>query len=595
MKSFPASLLALMICLNSFAQPLTLRGKVDEVTVYRGQALVSRVVDLPDKTGVLELLVSELPPRILPGSLFAEGDESLQVRSVLYRTRATADDVREDVRKLDAQLAALNDSIVETQRDIEVLNQNGQTLGKLEQFTATVASSDLARGVLDADTLQKLTQFIFEQRSSLNKQKITAERNIGKLQADVELQQRKRGELTAGASRTAREAVVLVDARKPNAKLRLSYLVDQATWEPSYTIQAKRGESSVNVNYQAAISQLTGEDWGDVKMSLSTATPSVVSRAPTLEPLELTLARLDQQTAKGESRSPSEVARELNDRKVQIGNVLNYNGTLNAPAQQQAEPGGFVGVQRDNIYAARQIVDEQQTFEFSAKDKESIRAVNRPDQAVTVSYQLATRTTLSSRSDRQLIGIASLAMKGDFYRLATPVLSSYVYREASIINSSATVLLDGPSMSYLDGEFVGHGVLPMTAVGAGFVAGFGIDPSLRTTRELIERTEQTQGGNMIITFDYRVNIENFGEEPTSVRLIDRIPKPNGNQLKPTLVSTSQPLSADEEYERTQKKLGLLRWDAQVPARSSGGKAVAIDYRLTLEHDRNLTVAGLGAR
>ena len=57
--------------------------------------------------------------------------------------------------------------------------------------------------------------------------------------------------------------------------------------------------------------------------------------------------------------------------------------------------------------------------------------------------QLASRTSLPSRSDRQLIQIAALPLKGDFYRLATPVLTSFVYEEARLTNNSDRVLLAG--------------------------------------------------------------------------------------------------------------------------------------------------------
>lgn len=582
------------------ADPIAIKGKLDEVTVYRGQALVTRALDLPAQQGVVELLVTDLPQRIVPGSLFAEGGESVQVRSVVFRTRAVSDDVREDVKKIDDQLAALNDSLNAVRKNVEVLQKNAETLAKVEQFTATVGSGDLSRGVLNADTLQKLTQFIFEQRATLSKAMLDSERAAGKLQQDIDLTQRKRNEITAGASKVAREALVLVDAKNPNAKLRLNYLVDQASWEPSYTIHGKKAGGDVMVNYQAAISQMTGEDWDNVKMNISTATPSVVSSAPTLEPLELTLQRLDPATAAVQLRNNEELARAITQRKAQAEQLyINNGGNFQVP-QQQAGQGQQVQqnlnyAQRDNIYAANRVADEVQMFEFNVKDKASIRALNKPDQSVTVSYQLANRTTLSSRSDRQLVGIASLSMKGEYYRLATPVLTSYVYREAAVVNGSNTVLLDGPSMSYLDGEFVGHGLVPMTGVGGNFVVGFGIDTSLRATRELVERAEQTQGGNAIVTFDYRLNIENFGEDETTVRVIDRIPKPDGNQLKPTLVSTSQDLSKNEDYQRTQRKVGLLRWDIAVKPHTTGSKATTVEYRMTLEHDRQMTVAGMAAK
>ena len=91
--------------------------------------------------------------------------------------------------------------------------------------------------------------------------------------------------------------------------------------------------------------------------------------------------------------------------------------------------------------------------------------------------------------------------------------------------------------------------VPTTAMGGSITAGFGIDASLRTSRELVDRTEQTQGGNTVTTFDYRLSVDNFGDKPARIRLLDRIPKPDGNMLKPTLVKSSVELSKDPEYER----------------------------------------------
>ena len=38
-----------------------LHGKIEAVTVYRGQALVTRLVDVPGPAGLKEIIVGELP------------------------------------------------------------------------------------------------------------------------------------------------------------------------------------------------------------------------------------------------------------------------------------------------------------------------------------------------------------------------------------------------------------------------------------------------------------------------------------------------------------------------------------------------------
>jgi hypothetical protein len=46
---------------------------VDNVTVYRGQALVTRVLPIGGAAGLREIVLTDLPEQIIPGSLFAEG------------------------------------------------------------------------------------------------------------------------------------------------------------------------------------------------------------------------------------------------------------------------------------------------------------------------------------------------------------------------------------------------------------------------------------------------------------------------------------------------------------------------------------------
>src|SRR5688572_20826655 len=82
------------------AKSVEVRGKIDAVTVYRGQALVARVVDVPAPGGLREIVITDLPVQVLPNSLFAESLDGAEVRSVLFRERAVSQDVREEVRKL---------------------------------------------------------------------------------------------------------------------------------------------------------------------------------------------------------------------------------------------------------------------------------------------------------------------------------------------------------------------------------------------------------------------------------------------------------------------------------------------------------------
>jgi uncharacterized protein (TIGR02231 family) len=208
-----------------------------------------------------------------------------------------------------------------------------------------------------------------------------------------------------------------------------------------------------------------------------------------------------------------------------------------------------------------------------------------------LSYQLRGGVSLASRSDQQMVRIMQTNMDSKFYHVAVPVLTSFVYREAELMNASDEDLLAGPITVYLDSRFVGRGEIPTVARGQTFVVGFGADPQLRARRELAEKKDSVQGGNRITSFEYRLVVENFSNAAAAVRVLDRLPHPhNGDDIRVTLGETTDPVSADKLYVRQEKPSGILRWDIEVPASSAGENAKIVDYHYSVEYDRQYVVS-----
>jgi hypothetical protein len=581
----------LALALSAAAESLETTGRVDAVTVYRGQALVTRLVDIPGPAGLREVTVTGLPEHVVPASIHAESNAGLEVRSVRYLVRAVEADVREEVRRLDEQLQALEEQLAANDRFQQVLGQQTAYLDRLEAFSGTAAVTELSHGVLNAATLRELTEHIFTARRKVADDELTLAADRRRLEGERNLAQRRRGELTTGSSRVARTAVVFVNVRDAaGGQLHLRYLVNNASWQPSYNLRATADRASVTVEYNASIQQTSGEDWTDVATTLSTATPSLAAKAPSLAPLSLALVPRDAALAQREG-SPITTYSELYSRR-------------NAFQQQRAsldstefgEKGAAVGneeLTRRLDSSLNTVAGEMQLLDLvSAGRPGRAAALSAQLESISVTYHLPARTSLPSRADRQLVQIASDVLAAEFYRVAAPVLSNYVYEEARIVNGTPRVLLAGPVGSYLDGQFVGHGQIDTIAAGQSFTAGFGIDATLRVDRVLVDRTEVTQGGNRVVDFKYELSVENYADQPATVRLMDRLPQGRGSELKVTLTSDDDALSKDSEYRRTERKQGLLRWDVDAPGEAVGPKALKLTYQFRLEYDRQMTIVGL---
>ena len=71
------------------------------MTVYPGNALVTREVEVPPGNGLTELVIPDLPIRTMHNSLYSEGANGIRVLSTRFRTRPVEEDTREEVRKLE--------------------------------------------------------------------------------------------------------------------------------------------------------------------------------------------------------------------------------------------------------------------------------------------------------------------------------------------------------------------------------------------------------------------------------------------------------------------------------------------------------------
>ena len=558
-------------------------GHIDRVTVYRGQALVGRVIPLQAGPGLHEVIVTDLPDAIVASSLYADGGEGVQVRSVRYRERAVEEDAREEVRAIEVKIEEIRRAQRDNERTAQLIAEQRAHLTQLEQFSGPTAMNELRAGVLNAETVRSLTAFIFEERRRLSDEELAQREQALELAARLEILERERGLVAGRSARTAREAVLFVESRG-DGEIRLRYLVNGATWEPSYTVDTDASRTGVEVEYFAAIHQMSGEDWGDVQMTLSTATPSLAARAPTLEPLRVALTSGVPMPSGAEADSLRDSYRM---RKMQ--------------AEQQREQ--FAGVRISGEAGQNQRLDRELNelsanlwvLEAASAGRMDRRELGEVDSGpgISVTYEVEQRTSLPSRADRQQVRIASLVMPGNFYKVAAPDLSSQVFDEAMVTNDSDVVLLAGPVSTHSDGRFVGYGDMPMVAAGESFIVGFGIDTSLRASRELVGRTESVQGGNRVAELTFALTLQNFGDRPADVRLMDRLPTSEGADIRVILSPDAESaLSQDRDYQREARKKGILRWDVTVAPGAVGERTLVREFGVRIEHDRQMVLTGL---
>jgi uncharacterized protein (TIGR02231 family) len=507
---------------------------------------------------------------IIPESIYAQTSDNIKVLSVRYRQKAVRKATREEVKQLDDKIEDVEYKIKCAERDHKHFGHYGKMFDELKDFTITAAKSDLNRGLLTFEPIEKLVSLIEDKAFEYHERITELEDTITKLQKDMELLERKRTELSAGRSRTEREAVLfLSSAGGKKASIELSYLVNGANWQQQYNLRAYPKESNVLIEYNAVVNQTSGENWVSVNLSLSTAEPTMVAAPPILEPMLVALAR-PAQSQRAEQFFAETARQYQKSRKDNIKKGIAANEELNRLA-----------VQNQVLFFN---VGRKQVQEFQQKMAEISRT-----EGVSVTYDLPGKLTLPSRSDQQLVTIASITTKADFTLIATPLLTDYVYLQADLLNNSDTVLLPGQASMFRNGEFVGKSQLPQVTIGEKFTAGFGIDSQVQVARELEDKKTRIQGGNRIDTFHYRIALSNYKNTDVELRLLDRLPHTDNTSIKIELEKTELQLSKDSDYLRTNRKKGILRWDLKLASNTIDSRTTLVKYNFTMEYDRNMQI------
>lgn len=266
------TLLALAFAtIPGFAAAAALPSAIGAVTVYQDRAVVTRAASSDLAAGEHELILDNLPASLQENSLQVSAKSTGQATlldvkvSDVYQT----DTANERVRSIEAQLdkltarqAALDDeaAVLDNQRELILMMQRGATEPAKDGARITVdelkAIQTLSAESL-ATTLAGLRR-VAEQKTALEREMTALQTQLGQVRGEA-------------GRRTKKVALRVGMARAGKLDLALSYAVAGARWTPAYDARLRPADRQVDLGYFGVIRQNTGEDWNNVKLTLSTA------------------------------------------------------------------------------------------------------------------------------------------------------------------------------------------------------------------------------------------------------------------------------------------------------------------------------------
>ncbi|WP_258906579.1 mucoidy inhibitor MuiA family protein [Actinokineospora sp. UTMC 2448] len=447
---------------------IRLDAPIVAVTVYPGQARVTRRgrVSLPG--GDARVLVTGLPTLLHPDSVRVAGTGAATVLGVdvapePHARPTTAPDLRERADALDAALAEIADTDT-------VLGTRADLLAGVARRSATALAQAVARGEADAARVAaageglagELARVLGERRElATARERVLEERD--------EVQR-----LLAQRSSDPDLMAVAVDlSGDGDVDLEVSYVVDGANWESRYDVRLTGDR--LTLAWFALVTQHTGEDWPECELALSTARPTAGVSVPELSPWFLDVL------------SPVVPMPAAAGPKMRGG----YGAAMAmpAPAAVAAETAAVEHGVTANTY--------------------------RPRRPVAVPADgSAHRAT-----------VAALELDARVDHVTAPVQGPEVYLRATAVNTSEHTLRPGRAALFHDAEYVGATRLDAWAPGEELELALGVDDRVRVERELVRRStgKAVLGGTRRLEAAYRTTVTNHSPRQARVAVVDQVP------------------------------------------------------------------------
>ena len=531
---------------------------ITNVTVFLDGARVVRTGVGQVETGVRPVLVGTLPEAADPASVrVAARGHDLGLLNVDVRRRFGTDPLREQTVQLRAEVERLRDVVKELDdQDAAELSALG-FLVHLSEAAATSLARAVSSGRAGYDELSGMAGHLSASTANglARRREIAASKRAAQRELEAAVQRLSDAEGGAGRPVVSVEVVVDLEARAvTEAEIELTYHVAGASWHPLYDLVLD-GER-LDVSYLAEISQLTGEDWPEVPLVLSTTRQGLRQTLPELSPWYIGRPQPVHLHAAG-LRRPGGAA---------YGGASMAGGAPSSDWPAGEQPAALAAAAPRARPEAKMLAAEPGEGESGAG---LVYTVVRP---LAVPADGGPHKTLIARFD------ADAAL--DY--LTVPVLAPEAYLRATVTNGSL-LLLPGQARIFHGAQFVGETHMDTVAPGEEFEVQLGVDDQIKVERKLRRRTTSKAmlGGTRTIDIAYEITVENHRQRKATISVHDHIPVSTDGDIKVRSRETTPPPAETDD-------LGELTWNLTLPP----GETAAIKHRFTVDHPAQAAITGL---
>ena len=617
----------------SFAQETTeksVQSRVSEVTVFLKGAQVTRKKMVDIKPGKMVLKFVNLSPYINAKSIQVKTDDAVTVLSVnhnqdfLNKLKKS-----EELKNLEKKLTSIKDKIKLENTYLDIIK---------EELNFLKANRNIGgkNQTLSVTSLRDASNFYGSKLTALKLKQIERNKTLVKLRKEQNDIQNQIATITNKKEFPTGEILVKINSKKAyKASFKISYMVKNAGWYPTYDVRAKNINQPLELVYKANVRQDTKVDWNNVKLKFSSTSPDVSGVAPKLKPYYLNYNTLPpvygtfNNTVTGIVSDASGPLPGVSVRVkgTTIGTETDFDGryTITVPDNNSRLLFSYVGMESQTVIANRpqvnlvmnsntNIVDENEVV-VTAQDlkrnrkalgysvskvlsgkvsgikirgtasipKEPILAdqIKQVRKQTTVEFEIKTPHTLKSSNKNYVVDMKGYKIDAAYQYYSAPKIKPTAYLIANITNWEKYNLLDGEVNIFFEGTYVGKSLLDLREATDTLQISLGSDKQVSVKREKVKAftTRQFIGNKKEETKTWKITVRNNKKQQINMVIYDQVPVSTLEEIKVELDKNNGA--------HFNAKTGEMKWNFSLAPNSK--KDFNLKYNVKYPKYRNLII------
>lgn len=511
---------------------------LQSVTVYRSGAEMVHTATANLKTGSNELVIDQLGNSIDVNSIQVKVSDGITILGTEFGNNYLTSPVKTvRIKLLEDSLESLNKSVIKQSWLISNFTQLVDVLKANKDIKGTQTG-------LSVTELMKFMDYYKAKSIELETELLQLEDKRDKLKLIKEkVQSELNEEKSKNTSTSGRITLQLQVSDAGKYSFQVSYIALNASWNPFYDLKVDDIKNPIKLIYKANITQSTGIDWKQVKLSLATATPGQSGTAPTINPwfLGYVYPRVySGMMLKASSITDKAMAvREQSLDEVSVGNAASPN----------------------------------------AKKLEEYVSVS--DNTLNVTFDIDVLYDIPTNGKEQTAVLKTYQVPATYKHYAIPKLDKDAYIIAEVLDWEKLNLLPGEANVILEGTYTGKTYIDPNATNDTLSLTLGKDKRVALKRDKLVDYSSVKflGTNKLQKFTYEITVKNNKNEAINLDLKDQFPLSTNKDIEVEMISAG---GANVNSDN-----GILNWLVSIAAGES--KKFKFTYSIKYPKDKVVNV------